>query len=439
VWFASPGNSQYFVPIQLLSGTVGSTVRLPYVPNSMVMDHAGSNLYFGSSHELMTFSTANNSLTKQDPSVPGVVLAVSPNNQTVLINDQSRQVLYLYASSGAIQSTFGGMGSAASWTPDSKTLYVTDTAAAGPGHSNKLYVYNANTGWTTCSAGQACAQDFAGAANLTVMIPGVGAYFSGNPTVARTWCPAGTVGDYAGMTFYPEGDSVAAQTDVLAATTDGQHILGAAYSGGAITLSDIGVAIPSATGANGIMTPDRCPVSTAANVTTLSPLTITHPAAPNQTTLGNAQNTVVATGVNQIVTSPAAVVQGTAAAPYSLTFVTYNGTTIGNTLPYYKQVTGSTTAPGTVGYVTLTGSSAITAPIAGAFSPDSDLFFVSTAGDNQIHYIDTTTLTDKQQISPDLPACTPVSAGGNDSGCTYSGSGPVVPATVIAARPRSTT
>ena len=38
VWFAAPGQSQYVVPVELLTGTVGSTVRLPYVPNSMVMD-----------------------------------------------------------------------------------------------------------------------------------------------------------------------------------------------------------------------------------------------------------------------------------------------------------------------------------------------------------------------------------------------------------------
>ena len=80
VWYSSPGQSQYFVPVQLLSGTVGSTVRLPYVPNSMVMDHTGTSLYFGSSHELMVFSTATNSLTTQNPNAPGVVLAVSPNN-----------------------------------------------------------------------------------------------------------------------------------------------------------------------------------------------------------------------------------------------------------------------------------------------------------------------------------------------------------------------
>jgi len=47
--------------------------------------------------------------------------------------------------------------------------------------------------------------------------------------------------------------------------------------------------------------------------------------------------------------------------------------------------------PGTgVGYVPLktqTGGTAPIAPLAGAFTPDDALFFVSTAGDNMIHYI----------------------------------------------------
>ena len=71
VWFSAPGQSQYFVPVELLTGTVGSTVRLPYVPNSMVMDRTGNNLYFGSSHELMIYSTTRTRLRKQDPNAPG--------------------------------------------------------------------------------------------------------------------------------------------------------------------------------------------------------------------------------------------------------------------------------------------------------------------------------------------------------------------------------
>ena len=68
----------------------------------------------------------------------------------------------------------------------------------------------------------------------------------------------------------------------------------------------------------------------------------------------------------------------------NLAFITYSGATPGAQLPYYQP---KASGAGTVNYVTLTGSSAITAPVAGAFSPDDKLFFVSTAGDNQIHYI----------------------------------------------------
>jgi hypothetical protein len=135
------------------------------------------------------------------------------------------------------------------------------------------------------------------------------------------------------------------------------------------------------------------------------------------------------------------------ASPAStLAFITYNGTTPGASLPYY--IPGTSGAAGTVGYVTLGGSSAaaITAPLTGAFTPDDALFFVSTAGDNLIHYVSipanvtpATPPVDTQQIAPNLPACTPVSAGGNDVGCTYTGSGSIVPATAIVVKPRSTT
>jgi hypothetical protein len=73
------------------------------------------------------------------------------------------------------------------------------------------------------------------------------------------------------------------------------------------------------------------------------------------------------------------------------------------------------------------------------------MFFVSTAGDNMIHYISipanpaATAPNDTQQISPNLPACTPLGAGGLDPGCTYTGTGAIVPATAILVIPRSTT
>ncbi|HEV2215303.1 MAG TPA: hypothetical protein VGR64_08450, partial [Terracidiphilus sp.] len=112
-------------------------------------------------------------------------------------------------------------------------------------------------------------------------------------------------------------------------------------------------------------------------------------------------------------------------------------TTTGANLPYYIPGTGG--AAGTLGYVSLAGSASITAPVAGAFSPDDTLFFVSTTGDNKVHYINVQTLTDTQQISPNLPACTPLSQGGTDPGCTYTGTDTVVPATVVTVKPRTTT
>jgi hypothetical protein len=160
------------------------------------------------------------------------------------------------------------------------------------------------------------------------------------------------------------------------------------------------------------------------------PLTIQHPATPYT----QAALTVNATAINQVVASPSS----------NLAFITYDGNSPGAQLPYY--LPSSTGGAGTVGYVTLAGGSAVTAPLAGAFTADDSIFFVSTAGDNMIHYISipnnpsaATPPTDSHQISPNLPACTPVSAGGNDAGCTYTGSGTIVPATRIVVVPRSTT
>jgi hypothetical protein len=452
VWFSAPGQSRYIVPVTLLAGTIGSTVRLPYVPNSMIMDRLGNNLYLGSAQELMIFSISSGAISTQNPNVPGVVLAVSPDNSSVLINDQARQEFYIYnVSSGAYSSYTGGLGNAAAWTPDSQTLYITDNkalnnAAEGvTGHTDALYVYNVVTGWTTYALPpspigsslppgilppDAPADPLPPNVALSstvqtpaIAIPSVGAYLRGSTTVAHTWCPTGTVGDFASLAFYPQGaeNVVNAQTDALAATTDGQHILGAAVSSsvpGPITLSDIGVTIPKY---NCLYLDTDS--GYAANYTLangdLLPTALTLTNTLTQITLDSTK--VNATAVNQVVTSPES----------NLAFITYTATADNTNaeLPYY--VPGS----GTAGYIALTGGSSISAPLAGAFTPDDQTFFVSTAGDNKIHYISVSSLTDTEQISPNLPACVP----GTDAGCTFSGSGSVVPATAIAIKPRPTT
>ena len=448
-WFAAPGQSEYFASIELLTGTPGATVRLPYVPNSMVMDQEGTNLYFGSPRELMIYSTQGNSITKQDISVPGVVLAASPNANFLLINDQIRGVFYLYNVFNGASSTFGGLGAAAAWTPDSNTLYIVDSSSLGGNHTDTLYVHSVASGWSTYPLPAPPSSWFLNqtARSLAVTVPGVGAYISGSPTVAHTWCPSGQVGNNATILFYPQSDSVTSQTDVLGATADGEHILGASLNGNSITLADIGVNIPPTL----LYPAAECPETTTGTppnqVQTLTPLS-TSPAINGSVNLTGAIN---ASAVNQVVTgsAPTSASVNTAAP---IAFVTYNsqpGSIAAATLPYYLP---QSSGIGQVGFVTFADSSSSTpptAPLAGAFSPDHSIFFVSTAGDNEIHFIDipanlstSSPPTDRQQISPDLPACTPVSAGGNDAGCLYpTAPSPttVVPATAIAVKPRSVT
>jgi len=458
VWFGAPGQSQYFASIELLTGNPGSTVRLPFVPNSMVMDQLGNNLYFGSPRELMVYSTASNSLTKQDATVPGVVLAASPNGSQLLINDPLRGVFYLYSISGGNSSTYPGMGVAAAWTPDSNTLYIVDSSSLGGGHTNTLYVDSVNTGWSTYDL-----SSIGGAQNLAVTIPGVGAYLAGSlATVAHAWCPSGMVGSNNSLLFYPQTDDVSLPaTDVVGATSDGAHILGASPSGGSgINLADFGVAIPDSVCPgvvpNGPLNGDSLTaLSTGAKII-------------NQNINLNAGTNVTVSTVDQVVTGTAPTTASvTTAAP--IAFVTYSAssTTGGATLPYYLPgLSGAMGVPGSVTVsdcaATLAGNtpnpaypcnSTITAPLAGAFSPDNSLFFVSTAGDNEIHFISiptnlSTTAPPTENIqlhpaySPNLPACTPVSAGGNDAGCLYPiapAANTYVPATVITVKPRSVT
>ena len=410
VWMSSP-QSQYFIPVELISGTVGSTVKMPYFPNSMVLDRTGTSLYFGSSHELMVYSAASNALTKEDANVPGVVLAVSPNNQTALINDPIRQVFYLYSPSGGTFTTFSGVGTSAQWTPDSKTLYIVGTSSTG---APTLFVYNLNTGWTTypLTTGEPVNQTVP-ASNLTVTIPGVGAFLSGSPTVVNAWCPSLTPANTI-IEAYPQAGSVQVPTDLLAATTDGAHILGAKLgSSTSATLYDIGVSFAESLNNGACPSVASGGTFTSTNITT-SPVTTP---TPPQTAIPFASNVQVS-ALNQVVASPTS----------SLAFVTYSaaaGSTGTATLPYYEPNTNGTL--GTVGQVTFQEpagtTAAATAPIAGAFSLDDTLFFVSTSGDNLVHYISVNTLQDTQQIKPGL----------------VDGNGNPVPATFIAVKPRSTT
>ncbi len=399
VWAASP-DAQFFTPFDLSLGTTGSPVRLPYQPNSMVLDQAGTNLYFGSYRELMVYNALTNGLTREDISVPGVVLAVSPDSATVVINDQLRQVIYLYSASSHGNISIGGLATHAVFSPDSKNVYL-----VGP---NAVYVHNSTTGWSTYPvgtqpAGQSCTLDNSGvqpfcSPDLALTVPAVAPFFSGANTTARSFCPNDTV-DPAHSPYYPLAATVSAQTDHLAATNDGAHVIGATVT----TLTDIEHA-PASDPSQDLVPAGSCPYIAGADPLAGPPLTLT--TSFHQLPLTG----ITPTAINQVVASPDS----------SKVFVTYTAAAATGLLPLYAP-SSAAGAPGTLTGVQLeTGA---VDPIAGVFSPDDTTFFVSTTGDNLIHQLLTGTLKEGTPLNPLL-------RNANNA---------LVPAQFIAVKPRATT
>ncbi len=437
LWLASP-LSQYYVALDLSQSTVGTPIRLPYVPNSMVLDPSTTNaLYFGSYRELMVYSAARNTLTTEDTTVPGVVLAVSPTNGQVLINDQDRQIFYVYAPAIAPSSTttggngsagstgtpasivtqYGGVGQRATFSPDGSTLYILGT--------NKLYVYSTFTGWSTesldptngtpvanCPANPGtdanstynifCSPD------LALAVPHFGAYLSGQNTASRGYCadtratpidnyPSAVPGGATGYNF---------ASDHLAGTSDGRHVI-SATAGASAQLIDSEVLVP--TSAATTNPSGACPTATTnsnGTTTTVSlPLEIADAANNPQSLAGFAPSVI-----HQVVASPNS----------SLAVVTYESATAtpGNAqLPVY---TIPAQGAGTLTSARLTGAQATT-PVAAIFSPDYSNIFVSTAGDSQMHIVSASSLRDTSQFTSALP----------------DGSGGTTPAQFLAVRPRA--
>jgi hypothetical protein len=178
---------------------------------------------------------------------------------------------------------------------------------------------------------------------------------------------------------------------MLAATPDGFHVLGADTT----TFSDIWLE-QSASGPAGVPA-GACPAYTA------PPLSL-------DISVNSGALPITAAEIDQVVSSPNS----------SVAFVTYNAGAATGMLPYYMP-SATLGAFGTLATVQL--SAGAVAPVAGIFSPDGAIFFTSTSGDNLVHLVNTTTLTDTQTLNPQLT----------------NGSGVAVPAQFLAVKSRSTT
>jgi hypothetical protein len=248
-----------------------------------------------------------------------------------------------------------------------------------------VLVYSTFTGWTQLT-------NTVAAMDVTSTVPSVGAYFAGSTTTARGYCASSTPNGptSASNVFYPAADSAPVPTDRIAATNDGEHILGATATPKA-ALNDLLVRIPSSN-------------TTQTSVSIACPATggLTFSDVPSTTIL----TPVTATAITGVIPT----------SDSSLAYVTYTGS--GGVLPAYAP---AASGPGTTTYIKLSGTA--TAPISGVGSVDDSRFYVGTSGDNLVHIINRSTLTDSSTLAPNLPGV----AGGT------------APVNMLAQKPRRTT
>ena len=222
------------------------------------------------------------------------------------------------------------------------------------------------TGWYQTTSAQATT-------DVALGVPTVGAFFAGNPTTARSYCPVTTTTTTNGETsttniFYPDAGVLGPATSRIATTNDGLHVLGAT------TAAFTDLAIPNGLPIGNCPLPDATPQNFATNP--------------------------VFTGALPGVTATA--ITGVFPTSDSKTvFVTYTGT--GGVVPsYVPQATGAG-ALTTIPLSTAVGTPI--APIVGVISADNQTFFAGTSGDNAVHLI--TKQTDgtyKDVTKPIIPA-----------------------------------
>ncbi|MGA2437015.1 MAG: hypothetical protein ABSF57_00710 [Acidobacteriaceae bacterium] len=380
--------SQDVVQIDFTTSVVGGPFLLPFVPNSMVISNDGTSIYLGSSTGLMVLNALNTlNLTRTDVTSPGSVLALSPNGSILVISDPVHQVISLQNSAGGVISTFGGIATHAEFSPDSQTVYI----SAG----DQLLVYSTYTGWTSITPATSAGTPVT---DVAITVPSVGAYFAGPATTARSYCSVSTPTTPANETnvFYPPADSSPAITDRLAATSDGMHVIGATVTP-VPTLNDLRVSIPAGN-MNGATVSVACPATGTLSFSNTLTSTLLRPVAAS-----------AITGV--LPTSDS-----------SVAFITYTGS--GGVLPAYAP---AASGPGTTTYIKLSGTA--TAPIAGVISADNTTLYVGTSGDNLVHLINRSTLTDSSTLAPNLVAAPNQSVS----------AGTVVPVNLLVQKPRKTT
>jgi len=138
----SDGCVSTIVGVSVPGNVVGSPIDLPATPNSLVFNRQGSKAYLGTdsgvlgSKGLMVFDVAAGTIS-QFTSIPGKVLAVSPDGSEVVVSDttDTPNQVYIFNTATSTSLPFSIAGAtAADFSPDSLKAYI----VAG----STLYIYS---------------------------------------------------------------------------------------------------------------------------------------------------------------------------------------------------------------------------------------------------------------------------------------------------------
>ena len=120
--YAGSTNSLTLIPIQTSNNTAGTAITLPYLPNSIVSNSAGSKVYLGSGSGVMTVDVVSSAVTVSTAAI-GTILAISPDGNYLLISDNATGTTYFYSTANSSNLlTHAVTASAATFTADSQSV-----------------------------------------------------------------------------------------------------------------------------------------------------------------------------------------------------------------------------------------------------------------------------------------------------------------------------
>jgi hypothetical protein len=111
--YAASTSSTTLIPISTSTNTAGTAITLPNLPNSILIDPSGTNLFLGSSSGVMMVTLASGTVTTL--ALNGSLVAISPDGTYLLVSDSvSGNVFYYSVSSATVASTSAGFTTSSS-------------------------------------------------------------------------------------------------------------------------------------------------------------------------------------------------------------------------------------------------------------------------------------------------------------------------------------